>query len=83
MDPFDKKSVYVGMSSNSGAGEGLFARRRFSPGDLVSYYRGWKTFQPSLVFSNMSYKEMDRALAFTYSIGREAAGRWNYPTVIR
>ena len=81
MDPFEKKSVYVSMSSIPGAGEGLFARSRMTPGDLVSYFGGWKTFHSSMVFNNMSMQEMDTALAFSYSIGREAEQKWNYHKV--
>jgi hypothetical protein len=81
MDPYEKKSVYVGLSSIPGAGEGLFARRRMSPGDLVSYFGGWKTFHSSMVFNNMSLQEMDTAIAFRYSIGREAPQKWNYHKV--
>ena len=81
MDPFEKKAVYVGESSIPGAGEGLFARRQFSPGDLVSYFNGWKADYSSMVFTNMTYEEMERALAFCYSIGRDAGGRWGYSQV--
>ena len=40
MDPHERKSVYVGESLIPGSDEGLFARRSFMPGDIVSYFRG-------------------------------------------
>ena len=40
MDPHERKSVYIGQSLVPGADEGLFARRSFMPGDIVSYFRG-------------------------------------------
>ena len=44
MDPHERKSVYVGSSLIEEAGEGIFANKIFSPGDLVSYYSGQKTY---------------------------------------
>ena len=43
MDPYERKSVYVGDLLIPGSGEGLFARRSFLPGDIVSYFSGTKT----------------------------------------
>ena len=39
MDPHERRAVYAAPSRIAGAGEGLFARRSFLPGNLVSYYR--------------------------------------------
>ncbi len=39
VDPHERRSVYVADSGIPGSGEGLFAKRRFMPGDLVSYFR--------------------------------------------
>ena len=39
-DPFERRSVYVRESSIPGSGDGLFARRPFTAGQLVSYYSG-------------------------------------------
>ncbi len=38
-DPHEWRAVYVAQSGIPDSGEGLFARRSFLPGDLVSYYR--------------------------------------------
>ena len=39
MDPHERRSVYVARSGIPDSGEGLFARRSFLPGELVSYFR--------------------------------------------
>ena len=83
LDPFERKSVYVEDSTLPDAGEGLFARRPISKGQLISYFSGWRTKLSSLVFSNMSLRDGDEALAFSYSIGKEAPPLWNYPFVRR
>ena len=38
MDPFEKNSVFVSKTANSG--EGLFARRNIETNEVVSYYSG-------------------------------------------
>ena len=81
MDPFEKKSVYVDKSTILSAGEGLFARREMARGDLISYFSGIQTFLTAMVFSNMSLVEVEEALAFSYSIGREVPEHWAYPKV--
>ena len=47
MDPYEKKSAYVGESDIPGSEEGLFARRAFMLGQALSYFRRTKT-----VYSN-------------------------------
>ena len=39
-DPFEVSTVYVGLSSVLGAGQGLFVRRLVRAGHLVSFYSG-------------------------------------------
>ena len=53
-DPYEKKSVYVKRSLIPGSEEGLFARRAFLPGDIVSYFAGTKTFERNMFFDNMT-----------------------------
>ena len=47
MDPYEKKSTYVGESDIPGSEEGLFAKQAVMPGQAVSYFRRTKT-----VYSN-------------------------------
>ena len=37
---FDSRCIYFSNSTIAGADEGLFAKRDFQPGDLISYYGG-------------------------------------------
>jgi hypothetical protein len=37
-DPYERRSVYVAVSTIPGAGEGLFAKRNFEQRELISYY---------------------------------------------
>ena len=39
-DPFESSTVYVGLSSVRGAGQGLFVRRPVRAGQLVSFFSG-------------------------------------------
>ena len=39
---FDSRCIYFSNSTIAGADEGLFAKRDFQPGDLISYYGGNK-----------------------------------------
>ena len=48
MDPYERKSVYVTPATNPLANEALFARRKFSRGDIVSYYGGQKLSNPAV-----------------------------------
>ena len=66
-DPHERKSVYVGRSSLAGAGEGLFAKKDFVAGDLVSYFGGVKSFRREFWARNRSEEEVRED--FTHLIG--------------
>ena len=79
MDPHERKSVYVGASRIDGAGEGLFARRIFSPGDLVSYYSGHKTYLSKIIDKQrMTHQQIVDAASYLYWIGQQAPTWWDY-----
>ena len=61
MDPYEKKSVYVGQSLIPVSDEGLFARRFFLPGDIVSYFGGTKKFTRNMFFESMTDAEWSSA----------------------
>ena len=44
-DQYEDETMYVAMSGVEGAGEGLFARRNISCGDLVSLFSGTKIYK--------------------------------------
>ena len=69
MDPHERKAVYVGESTNPRAEQGLFARRKFSPGDLVSYYGGERVFLKDIVYPNMTAEEVATAMMYTLVLG--------------
>ena len=66
-DPHEKKSVYVGRSSLPRAGEGLFAKKYFVAGDLVSYFGGVKSFRREFWARNRTEEEIRKD--FTHLIG--------------
>jgi len=72
MDPHEEKSVFVHKSTNPRAEEGLFAKRRFYRGDLVSYYGGEKLFLEDIISSNMTTEELSVSLMYTLALGESA-----------
>ena len=72
MDPHEKKSVFVNKSTNPRAEEGLFAKRKFHRGDLVSYYGGEKLFLEDIISSNMTTEELSTSLMYTLALGESA-----------
>ena len=66
-DPHERKAVYVGESSIPGAGDGLFAKRNFRSGQLVSYFGGVKSFGQEFWARNRT--EAETREAFTHLIG--------------
>ena len=54
VDPHEKRSVYVGESQLAGGGEGIFARRSFLPGQLVSYFNGIRVTEDMMFYENMT-----------------------------
>ena len=79
MDPYERKSVYVALATNPLANQGLFARRKFSRGDIVSYYGGQKLFKEDKIFPNMSVEEKQRAESCHLALGKYAPAWWGYP----
>jgi len=78
MDPYERKSVYIGNSTLPGANLGLFARRNFSRNDLVSYFGGIKLPQSEIIFPNMSLAERQTAGLYYYALGLNAPREWGY-----
>ena len=72
MDAYERKSVYVKKSTNPVAFEGLFARRNFLPGDIVSYYGGQKVYNEEKVFDNMTLEEKYEVSACHLALGKRA-----------
>ena len=54
MEPHERRSVYIGSSLISGGGEGVFTRRSFSPGELVSYFNGVRVTEEMMFWDNMT-----------------------------
>ena len=54
VEPHERRSVYIGASIISGGGEGIFARRSFSPGQLVSYFNGVRVTEEMMFRDNMT-----------------------------
>ena len=48
------KSVYISSSAIAGAEEGVFARRGFLPGDLVTYFNGVRVLETQIYRENMT-----------------------------
>ena len=79
MDPHEEKSVYVDQSFIPRSKEGVFARRRFLPGDLVSYFGGLKTFEKNFLLPEMTEEEEEDAASYYYNLGINIPAWWGYP----
>ena len=79
MDPFERKSVFVGSSTTDGANEGLFARRSFRPGDLVSYFSGQRALQDWILPDNLTEAETAEAAAYYFNLYEYCVEWWNCP----
>ena len=79
MDPYERKSAYVGQSLEPGSDEGLFARRAFLPGDIVSYFGGTKTFSSNMFFNNMTDPEVSSAGSYFFKLAANMPEWWGYP----
>ena len=79
MDPHERKSVYVGRSQVKGANEGLFARRDFLPGSIVSYFAGTRTFEKFMFFDNMTEEEETITAAYYFKLSDNSPEWWGYP----
>ena len=71
--------VYVATSGRAGGGQGLFARRQFLPGELVSYFSGKKTVEEEFLFDNMTAKEEEEAASYYFDLAENSPGWWGLP----
>ena len=80
VEPHERKSVYVGKSQVDGdssvVGEGIFARRTFLPGDLVTYFAGVKTTEKEMFLDNMTEVEVYEASRYYFGLYAEAPRMW-------
>ena len=54
MDPYERKTVYINDSAY--VGDGVFAKRNISPGEIVAYYVG--TFNHINTLKNITYGDL-------------------------
>ena len=58
MDPYDRATIFLNMSTIPHTGEGLFARRDIPPYQLVVTYAGFKAYEDDdLYLANMTKAE--------------------------
>lgn len=81
MDPHERKSVFVKTSLIPGSNEGLFARRAFSPGEIVSYFSGQRTFSSVMFHDNMTEKEEWVTSEYYFNLEYNSPAWWEYPQV--
>jgi len=81
VEPHERKSVYIGKSRVDGdtevTGEGIFARRLFLPGDLVTYFAGVKTTEDEMFHDNMTELEEYEASRYYFGLYDNAPLMWN------
>ena len=71
--------MYVATSGIAGGGEGLFARKQFLPGDLVSYFSGKKKLEDELFFDNMTAEEEEDAESYSFGLAENSPAWWGVP----
>jgi histone-lysine N-methyltransferase SETD7 len=76
MDPFERRSVYAATSHIPGANEGVFAKRDFVAGDLVSYFVGLYTKEAHFIFDNQTSAEYEEARAYYFNLGSHSPTAW-------
>ena len=81
MDPHERKSVFVKTSLIPGSNEGLFARRAFSPGEIVSYFSGQRTFSSEMFHANMTEEEEWVTSEYYFNLEYNSPAWWEYPQV--
>ena len=81
MDPHERKSVYVANSTAANAKEGLFAKRKFFPGDLVSFYGGERRnaiFGPESIRNTSRMEEIISTTMYRLALTGAGAGIREY-----
>ena len=81
MDPHERKSVFVKTSLIPGSNEGLFARRAFSPGEIVSYFSGQRTSSSVMIHANMTEEEKWSTVDTVFGFDYHSPAWWEYPEV--
>ena len=80
MEPHERKAVYVGSSRAEGdrqtTGDGVFARRLFLPGELVTYFSGLKTLEVEMFHDNMTEQEEYEASRYYFGLYDAAPIMW-------
>ena len=71
--------MYVATSGKADGGQGLFARRQFLPGELVSYLSGVKTMEEEFLFDNMTLEEEEDAASYFFNLDEESPRWWGLP----
>ena len=71
--------VYVATSGRAGGGQGLFARRQFLPGELISYLAGKKTVEEEFLFDNMTAVEEEDASSYYFNLAENSPEWWGVP----
>ena len=71
--------VYVAKSGIAGGGQGLFARRKFLPGELISYFAGKKTVEEEFLYDNMTDWEEEDAASYYFDLAGSSPGWWGVP----
>ena len=69
----------MSTSRIAGAGQGLFTRRQFLPGELVSYFSGKKTVEEEFIFDNMTEVEREDAASYHFGLAGSCPEWWGVP----
>ena len=75
-DPHERKSVYISPSSIPEAEDGVFSRRTFHPGDLVSYFNGVRVTEDQIYQRNMTTEATYQASRYYFSLGYFTPKSW-------
>ena len=69
----------MATSGKAGGGQGLFARRQFLPGELISYFAGKKTVEEEFLFDNMTAEEKEDATSYYFGLADVCPDWWGVP----
>lgn len=78
-EPHEWRSVYAARSRIPNSGEGLFAKRSFLPGDLISYYSGQKLVESDYESLILAEEDYETATAMSFAFGHLVPHRYNVP----